>query len=147
MPSPLASALALITTDWEALTPPDRTDVLYARVDGPDTYEGGSGDRVFWFEIAGGDAQAERGSAMTEYEHFVTAKVRLESGAYNRTDFEARIVNEAILLMRAVDVRPEPWGSGSSGIVNLVTVGYSTSPRTKDATVLSLRLRAYIQET
>jgi hypothetical protein len=144
MASPMVTVLNAIESEWEALTPPDRTTSAYRRTDGPDTHEGTSGDRVFWFEVAGGSPTDERGAAMTEYEHNFEAKLRLMADGYLRRDLEARIVNEAMLLMRAVDKKTEhTWGSG---ITNVITKGYSTT-RSRDEVLLTMPMTAFTQET
>lgn len=144
--SALAEVFGIIESTWEALTPPDRTEVTYARVDGPDLNDGASGDRCFWFEVQGGTPTGEAGLAFTEYSHRITARVRLERAAYNQRDFEARIANEAVLLQRAIDRLTTPLGT-SSRVQEIITQGYAPGGAQRDSIVLSLPIVAMVQET
>jgi len=145
MASPLVTVQSALETEWEALTPPDRTAITYRHTEGQDTNKGFSGDRVFWFDVpSDGTATDERGAVMTEYVHAFVARVRLISAGYTQRTLFNRVANEAALLIRAVDKKSEnTWGSG---IINVITDGYTTE-RGKEEVILSINIRAFTQET
>ena len=130
-------------TILEALTPPDRTDVSYRHVDSQDSHEGL--DRSFWFDVpTGGEPQAERGNAMTEYQHNVVIRLRLMAEGYTQRTLFNRVANEAVLFIRAIDKAAETsWGSG---VLNVITNGYTTD-RVRDEVVVSMPITAHVEET
>lgn len=144
MTSKMTTVLAGMSTVWEALTPPDRAEVLYRRAVGRDKGNAGaSADRSFFFELSGGSVRTEAGAAYAEYDHRFFAKFTLACGRYTQDDFECRVANEAIQLMRAIDTYAVSWGAG---INNVFSQGYFVGGRSKDAVELSLSFLAYVQE-
>lgn len=138
MTSPVVELWTLIEDELEALTPPDRTDVPYHRVDGPDTLEGGSGDREFWFSVGDATINNERGAAYTEYRHTFDLTFRLNADGYVRRDFEARIVNEAVMIGRAIDVIAET--RFPTGVFDLISNGYRVGARNRDQVIVTIPL-------
>lgn len=117
MPSTLLTAKATIITVIEALTPPDETARPYRHLDN-ERYlpQGSSGHRSFWFEALKMAEQLHVDTAIAEYRHEFKMFVRLSSAGYNVATAFDSVVNEAVLISRAINKRATSWGSG----VNLV---------------------------
>ncbi len=117
MPSALLTAKATIISVVEALTPPDETSRPYRHLDN-ERYlpQGSSGHRTMWFEATKSAEQMHVDTLAGEYRHEFKLFVRISSAGLNVATAFDSVVNEAVLISRAINKRAASWGSG----VNLV---------------------------
>lgn len=101
-----------IETDWEGLTPPDRTGVTYHRVTGKSVLDGTAGDRSFWFEVApGGRTISAESTADTRVVWRTIARILLSASGRGVEGLNEAIANEGNLLCRQVENRTS-WPAG-----------------------------------
>lgn len=144
MPSPLTTATDTIEAMVAALTPPDRTAVVYALYNGRGEPDGESADRVFWFGVPTRAApMAERGAALTQIEWSIDFRCRLSANPHNRTTLIDAVANESILLRRAFDNRATSWGSGVLEII----AGDATTELDQQDVIITIPLRVLTEET
>lgn len=134
-----------IETIWEALTPPDNTEVGYLRVDTKTIPEGTSGHRKFYFETERVGVTGEAGTSMTETMWGLVAWLRLaQEGRTNRTFWEA-INNEGNLLCRTVEIEPF---SSVSGMIGFNSFGFRNVEIADGGDALiPIRFEIHTQET
>lgn len=145
MTSPFAAALDMISDDWEAHAPPDRTTVTYHEVEGKRFLDGTSGDRSFHFEgIIRQSPVGQAGPAQSLVDWTVAIKLRLSQGPRSQKALRSAIINEGNLLSRLIELR-STWPSG----VKDVETHEVTSEREgeKGDAILTLNLTARTEET
>src|SRR5262245_51737323 len=102
----VVDALDQIATDWEALTPPDRTTKRYHEVDGKNFLDGSTGDRSFHFEIpTRAEVSINEGVATSQVWWNCVAKVRIGAAGRSIKQVFRASANEGNQLARAIEAR------------------------------------------
>lgn len=144
MVATLISVWDRIETDWEATTPPNRTNVTYHRVTGKTVEDGLAADRSFWFEIQpdGRTINSENSDASYVVWKFL-ARLMLTAAGRGVEDLNEAVANEGNLLCRQVENRTA-WPAGVWEVQPPRWRGQETS-RTGDV-VLLLEIEALCGE-
>lgn len=144
MASPVVAAIDTIKTVIIALTPPDRTAVLYAAYNGRGEPDGEFSDRVFWFTVPSRAIPiAERGAALTQIEWLLDMRIRLSANPHSAETLAKAVANEGILLRRAFDKRSTSWGVG---VLELIVDDVTITQDQHDA-IINFPLRILTEET
>lgn len=127
----------------EALTPPDRADVLYEAYEGQvDGQSGESQDRVFWFEgPTAGEPLLEAG-AITVVEYTVELHVRLSSAPHDAKTFPRAIADESAAIRRELDANTT-WGA--AGVQEVIVGALRIEKKGQDVDLI-WPIRANVQE-
>lgn len=112
MTTPLASVKTQIATDWEALTPPDRTDHLYHQVDG--RLEPGW-DRAFWFDHAHLLRPTGWTAGATTADWLLHIEIQFCAAERSLRDYTDATENCVTQLRRAINTRGT-WAAGVYGV-------------------------------
>lgn len=136
-----------------ATTPPDRTEVTYARLTGRPQTDGTAADRCFWF------AQSRRNTPVSEaigtggpgspsVTTFVwwdvEVIVRVSAAGYGIDTFEDAINNESNLLLRRI----EQHTSWPAGVIEVLTGSVNVEEDSdSDDALIGLSMRVFVGET
>jgi len=143
MASKLKSARDQIATDWEALTPPSFTNRTYRKLTGRDVLDGASGHRTFFFAPPSSAVISEFASSFSVYRYDFDARIRLSTAGAGIDGQFDDIVDEAILLVDAVNNR----ASWPSGVRSVSSEGYTVEDTDSDDFDLVLPITAEVEET
>lgn len=117
MSSPVTDVFDQISTQWEALTPPDRTSVLYAETEARAQKRGDAGDRTFAFQIPERmPPSGEFGTTSSTVEWLCSGVLRLSQAGRSERELVDAIATEGNLLARSVE-RTSSWPTGVYGVI------------------------------
>ena len=144
MASPVVSALATLTTAWEAATPPDRTAITYHRMDGRAKRAGVTGDRGFSFGRPTFEEIVLQCGASRSVRWTVPCEVRLSQVGRSDTKTITAELNEAALLEGICD-NTSSWPAGVIEVA-IETLGAEADDENSDS-ILAFELRVWTTET
>ena len=147
MSSPLVAALDQIDALWEALTPPDRTDVTYHSIANRVLSTGASGDRSFYPDPSpSSEPTAEAGVDATQVWWDAPYRLRLQQSGLTRGAAARAVANEVALLSRAV-MKVSSW---PANVLDVVYAGHEFSFSEGDDQgdlLVTINLRVLTSET
>ena len=144
MATPLVAWMDQVSTDFEASTPPDRTDVTYHEVDGKRFLTGSSGARSFMFDLPSRlEPVGEAGAAATQVEWLVPIKLRLPATGRSQQALVDACANETNLLMRTIETRAT-W---PNGVLEVITEEAEPEREDKGDVLYSIPVRVLCNET
>lgn len=106
-----------ISTLWEALTPPDQTNVSYAENDHKRSFKGAAGHRVFEWGLPPRLGVTAHAGSIRQVEYELTAMLRLSSSGKTTSTLADRVANETNLLMGAVE-NASSWPAGVLSVMS-----------------------------
>jgi len=144
--SPLQSFRNQVSSDWEALTPPDRTTVKYHEVDGARFLAGSAGARSFTFDVPErSEPIGQAGCAATQVDWIQPIQVRIPKRGRSEAGHVDAANNEINLLARRIELR----GAWPTGVLEVHTEEAvpDRDEETKGDTVYVLTCRVLCNET
>lgn len=113
----ISSVISTVKDTWEALTPPDRTDVPYRQLDGRNPRRGTSGHRKFMFEPPVQTTPLmEHGGGGVLVEWSLVYQVRFDGAGLDMAEHFEAVGTELNLLARTLDAI-ETWPEGVWSVI------------------------------
>lgn len=147
MTSPLTLVRDQIAETWEALTPPDRTTVLYRQVTGRSNRRGAtSSDRTFRFLLpVREEPVGQFGPSVTHVRWTLRAEVTLSQGGRSTTSLFDASANESNLLARSIEMT-STWPTNVIGVVQ-GSVEITEDPESEGDVILQFEWSVTTAET
>lgn len=146
MTTPLIALMTQIADDWEALTPPDRTSVVYHESDARAMLTGSAGDRGFVFGLATRVVPSgEFGAALTQVTWTFDIMVRFSGSGRSMSARSDAVAREINLLCRSIETRAS-WPAGVLAVITRDAVPDSADGELGDV-IYTLGISALCEET